>query len=353
MSALDLPVVALLKQLIDIPSTSDDEFAVGVFLEAHLKTLGYTVERIPISPGSTRHNVYAYLGPKSCRKTKVCLTSHMDTVPPHIPMTVSDDGKTIFGRGACDDQGPLAAQIEAVEELRREKKLSEEGSDVSFLFVVGEEKGGPGMLAANDMALEWDAVIFGEPTESKLGLGHKGHLVFELTASGVASHSGYPERGSSANGALIGALSSLLAAEWPKSDLLGPSTFHVGQISGGVAYNVLAASAKALCAVRVASNLPAIKSQISDIVARYPDVKVSFNFEYPETMLDHDIKGFETYAAAFGTDVPRLQGKHKKYLYGPGTILNAHGKNEQIEVDELLEAVQAYKKLTLHCLEKS
>ncbi|TVY36616.1 Peptidase M20 domain-containing protein [Lachnellula subtilissima] len=312
----DLPVVSLLKQLIEIPSTSDNELAVGLFLEHHHQSLGYTVERIPISPSSTRHNVYAYLGPKSSRKTRICLTSHMDTVPPHIPLSLSADGQTIWGRGACDDKGPLAAQIEAVEQLRREGRISESGGDVSFLWVVGEEKGGPGMLAANDMGLTWEAVIFGEPTEGKLGVGHKGHIVFELSATGVASHSGYPELGSSANAALIGAFSELLAATWPSSKLLGPSTFHVGRMAGGVAYNVLAASSEALCAVRIASDLPGIKMQISEIVSKHKDVKVDFKFEYPETLLDHDIEGFGPYAAAFGTDVPRLYGEHKSISTG-------------------------------------
>jgi acetylornithine deacetylase/succinyl-diaminopimelate desuccinylase-like protein len=291
MATSDLPVISLLKELIEIPSTSDDELAVGIFLEKHLQSLGYTVERIPISPDSTRHNVYAYLGPESSRKTRICLSSHIDTIPPHIPLSVSEDGQTIWGRGACDDKGPLAAQIEAIEELRRENKINESGGDVSFLFVVGEEKGGPGMLAANDMGLTWEAVIFGEPTEGKLGVGHKGHMVFELSAKGVASHSGYPELGSSANTALIGALSELLATKWPSSDLLGPSTFHVGRMTGGVAYNVLAASSEALCAVRVASDLAGIKSQVSEIVSKHKDVNVDFKFEYPETLLDHDIDG--------------------------------------------------------------
>jgi len=293
MTASDIPVISLLKELIEIPSTSEDELAVGIFLEEHLQSLGYTVERIPISPDSTRHNVYAYLGPKSNRKTRICLSSHIDTIPPHIPLSVSDDGKTIWGRGACDDKGPLAAQVEAIEELRREHKINESGGDVSFLFVVGEEKWGPGMLAANDMGLTWEAVIFGEPTEGKLGVGHKGHMVFELSAKGIASHSGYAELGSSANATLIGALSELLAAKWPSSDLLGPSTFHVGRMSGGVAYNVLAASSEALCAVRVANDLPAIKSQISEIISRHKDVSVDFKFEYPETLLDYDINGKE------------------------------------------------------------
>lgn len=175
------PVVHLLKSLMSIVSTSELEHNIGVFLEQHLQTLGYTVERIPIAPGSTRHNVYAYLG--SSRKTRVLLTAHMDTVPPHIPLTV--DGDVIRGRGSSDDLGPLASQIVAAEELRREGKVRDEG-DIGLLFVVGEENGGHGMVAANDMGLTWESGIFAEPTESKLAKGHKGQVAFEVIAKGIA-----------------------------------------------------------------------------------------------------------------------------------------------------------------------
>jgi acetylornithine deacetylase len=180
-SIMEHPVVHLLKALMSIVSTSELEQHIGVFLEQHLRSLGYTVDRIPIAPKSNRHNVYAYLG--SSRKTRVLLTAHMDTVPPHIPLTV--DGDVIRGRGSSDDLGPLAAQIIAAEELRREGAIRAEG-DIGLLFVVGEENGGHGMIAANDMGLTWESGIFAEPTESKLAKGHKGQVAFEVIANGIA-----------------------------------------------------------------------------------------------------------------------------------------------------------------------
>jgi acetylornithine deacetylase/succinyl-diaminopimelate desuccinylase-like protein len=62
--------------------------------------------------------------------------------------------------------------------------------------------------------------------------------------------------------------------------------------------------------------------------------------------------GFGEYAASFGTDVPRLKGTHKKYLYGPGSILSAHTEDEFIKIDDLVESIAAYKKIALHCLEQ-
>ncbi|KAL4951895.1 hypothetical protein BDW69DRAFT_31054 [Aspergillus filifer] len=346
MANTDTPVVTLLKKLMSIPSTSEEEQEIANFLATYLKSLGYTAELIPIAPNSTRCNVYAYLG--NARKTRVLLTSHMDTVPPHIPMTMKDG--IIYGRGACDDKGPLAAQIIALEELRAEKAVRE--GDASLLFVVGEEKGGPGMIAANEMGLTWEAGIFGEPTEGKLATGHKGHFVFEVFAKGVPSHSGYPEKGVSATSSLVRVLADLedMSADLPVSELLGRSTFHAGKIGGGVAYNVLAAEASALCGIRVARGLEEIERRVQEVVGRYPDVEIKKSFAYPETLLDFDIEGLETMPVAFGTDIPRLKGDHKKYLYGPGSILDAHGENEQVSISDLIECVAVYKKLVLKML---
>lgn len=177
---MDHPVVSLLKSLMSIVGTSELEHDIGLFLHQHLQTLGYTIERIPISPGSPRHNVYAYLGTQ--RQTRLLVTAHMDTVPPYIPPTI--DGDIIRGRGSSDDLGPLAAQIHAVEELRKEGSVRE--GDVGLLFVVGEENGGHGMIAANEMGVSWEAGVFAEPTENKLAKGHKGQVAFELVAGGVA-----------------------------------------------------------------------------------------------------------------------------------------------------------------------
>ena len=267
---MDHPVVRLLKSLMSIVSTSELEHDIGVFLEQYLRGLGYTVERIPIAPGSTRHNVYAYLG--AARTTRVLLTAHMDTVPPHIPLTV--DGDIIRGRGSSDDLGPLAAQIIAAEELRKEGKVRGDGGDIALLFVVGEENGGHGMVAANDMGVTWESGIFAEPTESKLAKGHKGQVAFEVIAHGLACHSGYPYLGKSATSALLTVLNELSATKWPESDLLGPSTFNIGTLQGGKKHNIVAPSAKALCEVRMVADLPGIKAKLKEIVSRHPDVEL-------------------------------------------------------------------------------
>ncbi|KAK3998130.1 hypothetical protein QBC44DRAFT_313916 [Cladorrhinum sp. PSN332] len=358
---MDHPATRLLLSLMSIVSTSDLEQEIGLFLQSHLQTLGYTVERIPISPNSPRHNIYAYLG--STRKTRVLLTAHMDTVPPHIPPTIDHEKQIIRGRGSSDDLGPLVAQISALEELRTSSQIQE--GDVGLLFVVGEENGGHGMIAVNDWysqgrGLSWEAGIFAEPTRSKLAKGHKGQLAFEVVANGVACHSGYPHLGKSAIDSLLAVLSELRVTNWGESDLLGKATFNIGRIEGGEKHNIIAPGARALCEVRMVGDLEGIKRKVAEVVGRYEGeghgVEVQWVFEYPEALLEWEgIEGFDAGEAepvAFGTDIPRLKAEMcgRRVLYGPGSILVAHGPDEFIEVKELVESIDGYKKLVLHFL---
>ena len=73
-----------------------------------------------------------------------------------------------------------------------------------------------------------------------------------------------------------------------------------------------------------------------------------------EEMLDNtDIdQGIDSMPVSFGTDIPRLRGDHKRYLYGPGSILDAHTDNEQVTIPDLIKCVAVYKQLLMMCLEK-
>lgn len=100
------------------------------------------------------------------------------------------------------------------------------------------------------------------------------------------------------------------------------------------------------------SDLPGIKTEVAEIVSRHPDVELKFVFEYPEALLQWEIDGFDAAPVAFGTDVPRLKAEYcdNRVLYGPGSILVAHGPDEFIRVPELIESIEGYKNLVLHFL---
>lgn len=347
-----LPLLDLHRELVNVPSISGHELEMGDYVASYLKSIGLTVEKQSAEPypdiKKPRNNIYAYLG--KARKTRILVTSHIDTVPPFLPYKKEED--TIWGRGSVDAKGSVAAQIKAFEELHAKSDIAE--GDVGLLFVVGEEVGGDGMKKANDLEIKWESVIFGEPTELKLASGHKGGVTIVIKAHGKAGHSGYPETGKSANAMIIPALYRLLHAEWPASEKYGNTTLNIGTINGGVAANVLPAEAEAKLLIRIAAGEPAdVEKIVRDIL-----IKTGEKFEmearpgYGPVYIDSDVPGFETIVVNYGTDIPNLKGDHKRYLYGPGTILEAHSAHEHLKVKDLEDAVEGYKKLIEHSLKQ-
>ena len=361
--AADLPpstsnrksLLDLHKSLIEIESVSGNEHAVGIYLSEYLRSIDFNVEEQIVPPlksnpkNATRFNILAYPGPS--RQTPVLVTSHIDTVPPFFNYSIrGDDNTEIWGRGSNDDKGAVAAQITAITDLLDSSAIS--SNDVALLLVVGEEVGGDGMRAANDLGLGWEAVVFGEPTELKLVSGHKGMLSFEVTAKGRAAHSGYPWLGESAISMLVPALAKILALELPESDDIGNSTINIGTISGGVATNVVAEGASAKVAVRIGGGtLEDIMNTIRKAIAEVDErLEVEISPGYEPVRCDTDVEGFDTITVNYGTDVPLLKGKHKRYLYGPGNIFTAHSDHEFVTVEDLGEAVDGYKRLILGAL---
>ncbi|KAG7404702.1 putative carboxypeptidase [Fusarium oxysporum f. sp. rapae] len=340
------PLLDLHKSLVERPSITGSEKHVSDFLKSYLQDAGFTVETQSVA--KNRDNILAYYN--NTRNTRVLVTSHIDTVPPFWPY--ERRGDEIWGRGTVDAKGSVAAQIIAVQELFDKNKVSD--GDVALLFVVGEETGGPGMGNVNDLDLSWESVIFGEPTELKLARGHKGGLGFTIKASGKAGHSGYPETGSNAIDSLVRGLAALQKVELPGSKEFGNTTLNVGRIEGGVAGNVIPASAYATGGVRVAGGTPeGVKDLIRQVVEESdPSLVLEFSYGIGPVPTDYDVDGFETVVLNYGTDIPRLKGTHKRYLYGPGSILEAHSAHEHLKVSDLEQAVEGYKTLISHALDQ-
>lgn len=333
------------KNLVTIPSVSYNEIAVAKYLGAYLKALNLTVEYQKV--GKKRYNVYAYAG--KTRNNTVLLTSHIDTVPPYIPYR--REGTRIYGRGSTDAKASVALQVHAYAQMAAAGRLQE--GDVALLYVVGEEVDGQGMeVASSSLGASWDSAIFGEPTELKLGVGHKGAYVVNVYVNGTAAHSGYPELGVSATEALIPLLAQMLEAPLPTSDLLGNSTLNIGRIDAGVAANVIPAYAEALCFVRVAADLEAVHKTFTEILDGHDHVTYDVTNKVEPQYLDYDVPGFQSIVLAYATDIPHMHlDLQKRYLYGPGTIFVAHGANEYVEISSLYAAVEGYKKLIEYCLE--
>jgi acetylornithine deacetylase len=261
----------------------------------------------------------------------VVLSTHMDTVPPFIPS--SEDDAFIYGRGACDAKGIIAAQIAA------QKKLTEQGIRAALLFVVGEERDSAGAKAANLHPRGSRFLINGEPTDNRVALASKGTLRAAIRASGKMAHSAYPELGESATHKLIEALHRILAIPLPVLDDVGPSTLNIGMISGGHAPNVIADSAEAQVMVRLVGSSEETRRAIEQAVEGL--ATVDYTLEIPFKRL-RAVEGLPTMVAAFTTDIPWLTNWGEPVLLGPGSIHVAHTPQEKLAKKELLAAIDLY-----------
>lgn len=316
-------LLALHKKLISIPSTSGSEQEVGDTLVDYLTSLGYTVDRqfLPQPNASSgpseavstppRFNVLASRPHKAGSRRgygsqpRILVSSHIDAVPPHIPYSISDAkhpglDTVIRGRGSVDDKASIAAQITALEELRRQGEV--DGDEVMLLFVVGEETTGDGMRYFSSVAqkdgLKFDAAIFGEPTEGKLACGHKGHAGCTIRAKGKAGHSGYPWLGKSATEVITRLLVKVLDEDLGSSERFGNTTVNIGVLEGGVAANVIAEHASTSVAFRIAAGNQAtgwdiVKQRLEDILKEVDEEALSMECTngYGPIECDCDVKG--------------------------------------------------------------
>jgi len=318
----------LTRNLINIPSISDDEQGVGFFLRDYLENLGWTVELQPVS--GNQNNVIARLN----ETPRVFLSTHMDTVPPFI--TANEDSEKIYGRGACDAKGIIASQIFAAEELRRQGI-----NDIGLLFTVDEEQGSSGARTANKhlIAAKCEYMINGEPTDNDLAIGSKGSLRFFIKTEGRAAHSAYPEMGESAIEKLLDILNDIRSAEFPGDEFFGETTNNIGLINGGLKTNVIAPNAEAGLHIRLTTDDKPILEVLEKTIDGRGRIEI-MSVALPVKMLA--VEGFRQKVVRFTTDIPHLSNWGTPLLLGAGSILDAHTSHEFVLKKDLEEAVGLY-----------
>jgi len=326
--------VALARTLVDIDSTTGREGDAGRWLSAFLRDQGFSVVEQPVA--ADRFNVFASIEPPS-----VVLSTHFDCVPPFVPSRLESD--RLYGRGACDAKGILAAQVAAVDALKRQGETR-----VGLLFLVGEERGSDGARAANAHANGSRFLVDGEPTDNRLGLATRGVLRLRLRASGRAAHSAFPDLGESAIDKLVDALVELRSIDLPSDPVLGRTHYTVGLIGGGVAPNVVPPSAEAEVTFRTVADGAGVRRAIQAIERR---VDVEHLLEVPPARLA-TVPGFETAVFPYTTDIPFLNGWGRPLLFGPGSIHVAHTADEFVPIAELRAAVQHYMIISAELLQR-
>jgi acetylornithine deacetylase len=290
---------------------------------AELEALGARIERFEVEAG--RHNVLATWG-----EPRLLFTTHLDTVPPYLPPR--RENGVLWGRGACDAKGQACTQFAVIRELLRQGE-----GGLAWLGVVGEETDSIGSKHALALAPRFrgcHGAINGEPTQNKLATGQRGvqHLV--LRTSGVAAHSGTPERGSSALWPLLEWLERLRGLPSARHPDLGSEIWNLGLISGGRAPNVVPDHGEAHLFVRALpdSTFERAVRELAPTGASVDSVYSTAPALYPR------ISGYEHAPVPFGSDAPRVQQMipgGRVALVGPGSIELAHSVNERIETADL------------------
>lgn len=365
-------VVTLLQCLIRIPSVNPDcspdgdgEAAMADYVQDYLQNIGYTAVQEEILPN--RPNLIAR-APGSENRPRILLGPHLDTVSAAgMDMdsfgTITGDHR-ILGRGASDTKGPMAAMLQA---LKNSQSLMEKlPVAVDFVGFMGEEACQHGSKHfAKHHAGDYVFAIAGEPTSLDIVHVTKGSLWAELSTHGKAAHASQPELGDNAILKLARALDRLdqaLGAELKQftHPVLGHSTLNVGTITGGKQPNIVPDSASARIDIRTTPSLDeagGALALVERIIAGHElPLKVVAPHENPpmDVAADHPwiqkIQRANPDSRAVGapwfSDAAHLNAAGlPSVCIGPGSIDQAHTKDEFIKTDDLEAGVVYFENL--------
>ena len=318
----------LFRQILSFDSTSGSERELGQWLAEHLEAP--FVETFEVGDGTL--NVLL----RWSETPRVVYCSHMDTVPPYIPPTFTDD--RVLGRGTCDAKGQFYAMYRACQRLAAAGE-----KDFALLIVSGEETGSWGAKAFSKTGFTAPLLVVGEPTDNCMVSASKGTKRFDLTFTGKAFHSGYPEHGVSAVELFVDFMNALRAAAFPDDPVLGPTTWNVGRLSSDNPQNIL--SPQLSCRLYFRTTFAS-----DDAVVAWMRAQASDRLRVEEIGGDaparyFTLPGFPTKPVAFGSDAPHLTGFAQKIICGPGTITVAHRDDEFLSLSDLQQAINNYVKI--------
>lgn len=383
-------VVDILSSLIAIPSVNPMGADVDgpIFFEGRMsdwlmgffESFGAACERIEVVPG--RDNVVARFDSPGADAT-ILLDAHQDTVPidgmtiaPFEP--VIKDGR-IMGRGSCDVKGGMAAMLFAFRRLVQESPAG--AANVILSCTCDEEAT---TLGINDLVKYWlqpgpsklvtappDVAVIAEPTLLDVVVAHRGVTRFKLRTAGRACHSSDPTQGVNAiyrMATVVAALeeyADLLSRKVKPHPLCGGATLSVGRITGGTSVNIVPDE----CVIEVDRRVipgeerAEVLAHLRRFLNERLDIDVKFDAPWIESapLTDEDNGPL---AAAVLTCVADVDGPHKaigvpygthasrtcaagvpSLVFGPGSIDQAHTKDEFLEIDQLEKAAEVYYRL--------
>lgn len=338
------------------------EHRVSAYLEEFFRGLGVACERQPVAP--QRDNVVVRTDLPGARRT-LLWEVHQDTVPVDQmtidPFAAKVEQGRLYGRGACDVKGGMAAMMAAFARLARERPAG--AANVILACTVDEEHTFTGVTHLMASGVRADMAVVAEPTRLQIVRAHKGVVRWRLRAPGRACHSSSPEQGVNAiyrmGHLLVGIERFAERLRGSRSDpLLGPPTISVGRIEGGVSVNTVPDA----CRIEIDRRLvggedpQAAPGELEAFLRGCVDVP----FETEPAWLYCPAlaaEGSEDLIARLGSAIDAVRGSHEvctvpygtdassiaqagipAVVFGPGDIAQAHTKDEWVALDEVARA---------------
>jgi acetylornithine deacetylase len=342
-SSKSTDTLELLKQLISIPSLSNNEDAVSDFLFDYIINKGF-------EPSRKGNNIWLRNKYFSTELPTILLNSHLDTVKPCDGWTTDPftpfeiDGK-LYGLGSNDAGLPLSSLFSVFQYFYSKESL---GYNLIFAATAEEEISGKnGIQSILSEIGTIDLGIIGEPTNMKIAVAEKGLIVLDCYSLGIASHAAHAEQ----NNAILNCLDDL---QWFKnyqfkktSSLLGDTKTSVTQISAGKQHNVIPDKCHFVVDVRV--NDKYTNQEVVDIIKDSIKSEVkprSLRLNSSSIPEDHPIekKGKEIGLDTFGSHTLSDQAllKFPSIKIGPGDSVRSHTADEYIYIDEIENGINTY-----------
>jgi len=396
--------ITFLQGMIRIPTVNppgEAYPACATYIGEHLRTLGYTIEYLPLTPaevaelapygaGLPRTNVIGRLISSHASQTAPVMhfNGHMDVVPvgpgwSSDPFGGEVRNGRIFGRGTSDMKGGIAAQVYAIEAIRRagfQLHGTIEQSGVVDEESTGNRNAGMGFLVERGYIHpnKTTYVVITEPLNAdNICLGHRGAIWGEITTFGRQSHGSTPERGVNAIAHMADFIAEATCVLLPRlqqrintEPVVPPSasaaSLSFNTINGGTNTN----SVPDQCTVSfdrrlvMGEHLAEARRELLDLLEQRAKVQPDFRFEYVERYAAEPtwvsantplVQAFTSaiqtvvghtpgYVCSPGTDDQRFvvqnAGIDQCIVYGPGEIIQTHVIDESLAIADLLTAIQ-------------
>ena len=356
----------------DLPSELIYEHRVTGYLEGFFRGLGVPYERQTIAPG--RDNIVARCELPGARKT-LMMEAHQDTVPVDgmtiEPFGARIEGNRLYGRGACDIKGGMAAMLATFARVAKEKPRG--AANLVMACTVDEEHTFLGVQELVKRGVKADVAVVAEPTLLNIVHAHKGVARWKLSTTGRSCHSSSPEQGVNAIYRMGKVLTQIerFADELRASrtdPLLGPPTISVGRIEGGSSVNTVPDRCRIEIDRRI---IPGEKPEeaprqlaeflqkagidmpleMSPLWINAPALSPRGSEDLVKRLGDaiNAIRGTHTvHPVPYGTDASTIaEGGVPAVVFGPGNIAQAHTCDEWLPLDELDQASEILYRLAV------